>query len=525
MGNRRQPGQENRRRPAGALVDQRSPPLSAACALWQQGRRSDAVALFDDTMRRQPNNVQAYIVPARAYGQRYDFERMEESLEKLVRRAPHHPGVHHYIAETYGGLKLPQRATRSYEIAAALPGAGPPTWMELASLYERAHRLDEAEELIERAVRSGYNLPLVWLVRGRIARRQKRLADAESSYRTVIERAGPQVDWTCEAWSELALMKDAEGDYHGALDAIEQCKQLQRTREAAHREVSETGVRMFRQLVESLSKHKLSQWRDEAAGLPPVRTALLTGFPRSGTTLLEQVLDAHSDLVSSEERDFLGNEVVRTISQSRPTTALLEVLDSLSANQIGDERKRYFKSMEYLLGEPIAGRLHLDKNPAYNLVIPLLLRIFPEARLIIAIRDPRDVVLSCYLRYLPLNAVSVSFLDMHGTAEHYARDMAAWLKLRELVDAPWVQIRYEDVVADMPGQARRALEVLGLPWDERVLGYRQRLKEEKRVSSPSYEAVARPIHTQAIGRWQHYERLLAPVLKTLKPYLREFGYD
>jgi hypothetical protein len=230
-------------------------------------------------------------------------------------------------------------------------------------------------------------------------------------------------------------------------------------------------------------------------------------------------------LVSSEERDFLGNELLRTISQFRGATPLLEVLDDMTAEQIGAERRRYFASMEYLLGEAIGGRLHLDKNPAYNLVIPLVLRLLPETKLIIALRDPRDVVLSCYLRYLPLNAVSVSFLDIARTAARYALDMGAWLTARELIEAPWVQIRYEDVVADVAGEARRALETLGLPWDERVLGYRQRLTDDKRVSSPSYEAVAQPIYTQAIGRWRHYERLMAPALKTLEPYVRGFGYD
>src|SRR4051812_12765622 len=166
---------------AAAMVDQSSSALRAACGLWQKGRQSDAIALFLETMRQEPNNVQAYIVAARAYGERFQFERMDQTLQKLIERAPRHPGVHHYIGETYGALKLPERAAQSYERAANVPGAGPPTWMELASLFERSHRIDEAEELIERAVRSGYNLPLVWLVRGRIARRQKRLQDAESS--------------------------------------------------------------------------------------------------------------------------------------------------------------------------------------------------------------------------------------------------------------------------------------------------------------------------------------------------------
>jgi hypothetical protein len=168
--------------------------------------------------------------------------------------------------------------------------------------------------------------------------------------------------------------------------------------------------------------------------------------------------------------------------------------------------------------------MHLDKNPAYNLTIPLVLRFFPETRLIVALRDPRDVVLSCYLRYLPLNAVSVNFLDVERTAHRYALDMTAWLKYRELIEAPWCEIRYEDTVADAEKQARRALDTLSLPWDNQVLAYRQRLLETKRVTSPTYAAVAEPIYTRAMGRWKNYERLLEPAMKTLEPFIREFGY-
>jgi hypothetical protein len=204
---------------------------------------------------------------------------------------------------------------------------------------------------------------------------------------------------------------------------------------------------------------------------------------------------------------------------------LLDALDALPADQVSKQRDRYFRFMEYLLGEPIQDRMHLDKNPAYNLTIPLVLRFFPETRLIVALRDPRDVVLSCYLRYLPLNAVSVRFLDTKRTADRYALDMTAWLKYRELIDVPWCEIRYEDTVVDAEKQVRRALDTLSLPWDNQVLNYRQRLLNTKRVTSPTYAAVAEPIYTRAIGRWRNYERLLEPAMKTLEPFIREFGYS
>jgi hypothetical protein len=242
--------------------------------------------------------------------------------------------------------------------------------------------------------------------------------------------------------------------------------------------------------------------------------------------LLEQVLDAHPELVSSEERDFIGREIYYTATARRGNITLIEALDQLRSEEIEQYRQRYFAAMEYLLGEPIAGRMHLDKNPAYNLTIPLMQRIFPETRLIIALRDPRDVVLSCYLRYLPLNAVSVRFLDVARTAERYALDMSAWLKFREIVDVPWCEIRYEDTVADLESQARKALTTLGLEWDRRVLDYRNRLAQtQKHVTSPTYEAVAKPIYTHAVGRWKNYQRLLEPVFDTLAPFIREFGYE
>jgi tetratricopeptide (TPR) repeat protein len=506
------------------MVDAPSRRLQAARSLWSECRFNDAMELYEEAMRQEPNNVRTYVFAARAYAEKLDFDRMERTHEKLIRRAPRHPGVHHYIGETYGSLKLPDRAITSYERAAHLPGAGPPTWMELASLYERAHRLDEAEELIERAVRSGFAMPLVSLVRGRIQRRQKRLEEAEATFLSAIEKSPEDSEWACQAWGELALMRDARGDFEGAIEAIGRCKRIQKLREGPYFQASEKVHAQMRDLIDGITREHFQRWRLEIENLPTSRTALLTGFPRSGTTLLEQLLDAHPQLVSSEERDLIGREMFHSIAHRRGNTPLLEVIDELTPDEIAMQRRRYFAGMEYLLGEPIGERMHLDKNPAYNLTIPLVLRVCPETRLIVALRDPRDVVLSCYLRYLPVNNVSVRFLDVTRTAERYALDMSAWLKFRDLIEVPWCEVRYEDTVANAEGQARRALDILGLEWDNQVLNYRDRLRGAKKVTSPTYEAVAQPIYTRAIGRWKNYERLLEPAFATLEPFIREFGY-
>lgn len=513
------------RKTARPLVDQPSPQLLAAGRLLRDGRHQEAFDLFRQAVRQEPHNVQAYVRTARAYAKLFQFEKMEAMHEKLTARGPRHPGVHHYLGETYNLLKLPGKALASFQRAAGLPGAAAPTWLELASLCEQSHDLDRARELLDQAAQAGYDVPLMGLVRARLERRVGETTKAEATLRTVIEKFPDAGQWVCQAWGELALLKDQEEDYAGAIAAIDHCKELQRAKETPYLQASKKALDGMADLASRLTREDFDRWRNEAQDLPQLRLALLTGFPRSGTTLLEQLLDAHPDLVSSEERDFIGVELMRQVKSGQGAKPLSDVLNDLNLDQIAVGREQYLPAMEYLLGEAIGDRMHLDKNPAYNLLIPVVLRFFPETRLIIALRDPRDVVLSCYLRYLPLNAVSVQFLTVERTAELYARHMRAWLAYRERIETPWCEVRYENTVADAACEARRALDTLGLAWSDKVLNYRQRLGRERLVSSPTYEAVSQPITSRAIGRWRHYEQHLEPAFDKLEPLLRAFGYE
>ena len=252
---------------------------------------------------------------------------------------------------------------------------------------------------------------------------------------------------------------------------------------------------------------------------------MLTSFPRSGTTLLEQVLDAHPDLISSDEREAFARDIFPAMWMTPATrTPTVDALDRIPPERLARQRERYLDYMAAALNQSIGNRMHLDKNPPFTLLMPAILRLFPEMKLLIALRDPRDVVLSCFMQYLPLNTNSVWYLSLEEAAERYSIDMGAWRRLREVIPANWLEVRYEDLVADLPAQARRALGYLGLPWSPEILQYRERLKS-KPVSSPTYEAVSKPIYTSSIARWKHYERHFGPALDRLTPFVAAFGYS
>ena len=251
---------------------------------------------------------------------------------------------------------------------------------------------------------------------------------------------------------------------------------------------------------------------------------MLTSHPRSGTTLVEQVLDGHDELTSADEFDVFSEWIQAPIFRRfPPDTPLLAVLAQVPAAVRRQARATYWQQTEAIFDEPIGERMLLDKNPGMTISLPVVHWAFPETKLLIALRDPRDVVLSCFMQKLPLTPISANWLDMGNTAEYYARAMRTWLVVRELTPSPWLEFRYEDVVGDLAGNARRILDFLGLAWDEHVLQFHEHARA-KLVRSPTYADVTEPIYRESVGRWQHYARHLEPVLGRLAPFVTEFGY-
>jgi hypothetical protein len=198
-------------------------------------------------------------------------------------------------------------------------------------------------------------------------------------------------------------------------------------------------------------------------------------------------------------------------------------LAALSPSRCSGLRARYYKSLFRELEAPPAGKHLIDKNPAPTAVLPLWLRLFPASKVLIALRDPRDVVLSCYFQQLTLTPMNVDFLSFERAARHYAGVMDVWLRLRALGGFDWLETRYEDFAREVEKEGRRVTEFLGLSWQEsQARGHES--AQQKVVFSPTYSDVAKPIHQRAIGRWRHYQATLAPALDRLAPYCDTFGY-
>jgi hypothetical protein len=246
----------------------------------------------------------------------------------------------------------------------------------------------------------------------------------------------------------------------------------------------------------------------------------LVGFPRSGTTLLGQILDSHSSLVLIEEQAML-DLVIDKISNGEGKYP--DCLDNLSQDDIKELRGIYF-DCAHKYSSPQPGQVIIDKFPLHIVHVALIQKIFPKARYIFAQRHPCDAVLSCFMQSFTPNPAMANFFSLPRAARTYDLVMSLWDYNRDLFCPNSHVIRYEDVIDDFDIEIDQLLSFLGLEWESNVRNYAENARSKGRINTPSYHQVTEKIYTRSRYRWKRYTSELSPVMVTLDPWIDKFGY-
>ena len=507
----------------GAMMRLRQGALDA----WQRQDYPEYFKLMEQANRRDPANPAILLDMGGAYGKRYDYAAAERCFERAVRVSPSREDTLVMAGTQCRAFDRYEMARTYFERAVNEPKVSPDTYVKLAEIYERFRLLEAACGLVDRALHLDPACALASLVRARLDRLSGRAEEAERRLRPLLAQSGRDT-WSTRirGWYELGAVLDTQGRYDEAMAAFLEAKALILPNAAQHIAAQKLVHSRLKSVAEKLNAEMVGRWRAEGTALdPPCRLALLCGHPRSGTTLLEQVLDSHPDFVSAEETTVFLRESFGSLLGGLPAqTPMLEVLESASPGALRQARQNYADYMARFLGHPPDARMLIDKNPSLTGLVLGFVRVFPEAKVLVALRDPRDVCLSCFMQPLPLGQGSAIFLTLEGAVQEYASVMGLWRAAAPCLGSSFLEVRYEDVVADLEGVSRRAFEFLGAAWDERVLRFDQHART-KLVRSPTYAAVAKPISRGAVGRWRNYQKHLEPWLETLAPLVRAFGYE
>lgn len=471
------------------------------------GRTAQAVDALGQAIRVAPEMIEAAVNRATLLVALGRPDEAETACRQILARHADHPGA----MNTLGTALIRQgRYREAAEVFRQGVAAGhdPSLFnVNLASALEFANDLDGAQNAITAAMAARPDQPASLLMRGKIRLRQGAAQDALDD----LAKAEPGLPQAVDRITLLGLRGlacDKLKQWDDAFQAFNAANQLR----AAQPETRRHDGKRYQSLC-ALRRQQAEALPVPDADAPDDSPIFFVGFPRSGTTLLETILAAHPHAVTTGEHSPLAPLVEQLGNRSAA---------DLDATERAAMRHIFQTRTEQVVG-PLAGRRLVDKLPLNIINLGLIQALYPQAKVLVALRDPRDCVLSCYMQDFQLNDAMVNFLDLESTARTYHQVMATWLALRSNLSLAWMEYRYEDLVDGFDATLRAILDFTGLGWHEDILSYAQKASGRD-ISTPSYREVLRPVDRRAVARWRNYQTQIAPVMPLLAPYLRSFGY-
>ena len=409
-----------------------------------------------------------------------DIEGAERLLADWERWVPEDANLLADIGWTLTRLTRAEEAGRALEAAARAMPNNTRVDLRRAAFHERTNRVDEANALLSRIPqdaidRAGLRSDALTL-RADLAMRTEDFATARRLYEELVADPG-MVRRDPQLPSQLARVCDRLGDTVAAMDWLSRGRALHiaQLRERAP-QVFDEGADPLRIIRRPVTPAEHSAWQPLPSPTAAESPVFVVGFPRSGTTMLETMLDAHPDLAGMDERAFVQDLIDAMAKDGYRYPDDLGRLDA----EAGAKLRALYRDLVTTRARIAPGKRVVDKNPLNIMRLPLIARLFPQSPIILALRHPCDVVLSNYMQTFRSPAYVALTATIESTARGYADTFAFWLDQAAVLAPRVLELRYEDVVE--------------------------------------------PVNRKGVGRWERYRDSLEPAIPLLRPYIERWNY-
>jgi tetratricopeptide (TPR) repeat protein len=444
------------------------------------------------------------------------------TYRKALLIQPHNPAIHCQLGELLREKRLYDEALHAYQAAIDIEEHYVPAYVMRTTLLIHMNRITEAEATLFHAREVGVSeqsllLPYVFL-----HTQQGNFSQAETFLRGALNKKNvPEHQALFQ--HHLGNLLEKQGFYDSAFDYYLASKtSFMQTRNVAHLDATQpyATVEAYEQW---LKEHKPSapikrRFEDNV----PTPTFLI-GFPQSGIGLAEQILFTHSGIIATQNAPIIDDMFHHAMRILGRPISLPESLTVLTDEAILQLRHYYAERLYALLGKSAARQHIVDKNPLNIIHLPLISRLFPDAKIIMLVRDPRDVCINCMSHLFPSSNIALSYTNLDATTALYARVMGLYLQYKSLLPLHITEIRYESMVQDVKPHAKQLVNLTGVAWEEDIVHYYEDVKNT-RIDSPMETSIFQPVYNREVGRWRHFSRQLLPYLNRLEGCLREWGY-
>jgi tetratricopeptide (TPR) repeat protein len=531
--------------------------LSAVQSAAQRGAHEEAAVMAQAALAGGLEHPLLFNVAALNLEMQGRVEEAEQLLQRAVAMAPGDLGSRNALGLCLLRLDRPEEALAQFDAILALNSALPFAHVsrgnasfalgavgDAEASYRRALSLDpnhgialaglariaisrgahrEARELAEKALAAlpGFPDAVMSLASAELGEREVNRAEVRLRALLTDNRLAPVE--RAYATGLLGDVLDAKSLPDEAFAAYSSCNQQLQHIYAPRFSAGPSALEYARALIhyfERLPAHAAGTHEvPRAAPGEPSNHVFLLGFPRSGTTLLEVVLEGHPDVVSLEENELLL-EGVREFMRG---PSGLDRLMRAGSGSLAPLRAAYWQLVAKA-GIDTTGKVFVDKHPLNTLKLPLIARLFPRAKILFACRDPRDVVLSCFRHRFQMSAPIYEMLSLQGAASYYDAVMALAVCLTTALKLDMCLVRHEDVVTEFTREMKRVCAYLDLEWAPAMGDFALRT-QTRAVLTPSTAQLVRGLNTEGLGQWRRYQAELEPVLPLLEPWVKRFFYD
>jgi Flp pilus assembly protein TadD len=474
-----------------------------ALLLHYRQQTTEAEAMCRAAIDINPTYVPAQIELGELLHLRADFTGAESAFRAASQADPSSEAAFANLGASLEALGRFDEADQAYQRVLELAPNSAPAHFAVGRRAQEGGDSEAAARSFRRAIATEPKLTAAYL---NLSSLPQGLSEAERAHIAAL-LDGPALldDDRCNLFYALALAAEREREWEQAWHWAELANELDHKRTA----FSESGNLEFVNRTMSLfTTERLASLPQGSQSEKPV---FILGMPRSGTTLVEQIVSSHPWAAAGGELVEIVNIVneLPALCADRPYPECVAVLDHAQVQALAD---RYLGRLERV--DPRSARV-TDKLPFNFRHLGLIHVLFPKARIIHCRRDPRDIAISCYFTkfHRPIS-FATSLFELGTYLRHYERLMSHW---RRVLPCPMLEVQYEDLVSKPGLHVRRIIDFCALPWDERCLNFHEGVR---RVRTASVNQVRRPIYSSSVGRWKCYAKHLLPLFAELEGKLQ-----
>ena len=521
---------------------------SLGIAYLRSARIKSAAESFHNAVRYDPEFAQGWFNLGIVYENRQRLPEAAGYYKKATLLNPAYHQAFSSLAKVLWELRMPDQVAEYFEKALAIEEGYLPAHLGLMHFLEQSNRREKLRDAVTRARRVLGSHFMVRLYEGILTDIDGEHEEAKALLEAITIE--PADAWTRYGertrLARLTHICDRLKDTAAAFQYAQSANDLSR-------EISDgKGIdkAKFLQFVENrrcyFTAGNVNLWPDitpEFRGQSKISGEILTptsefdrnftltpgidnpvfiiGFPRSGTTLLDTLLRGHPSIEVAEET---GAVPAMANKLSGESDERLETLAGLSDRDIEGLRRTYFDALARH-AKPDSGVTLIDRFALNIIYAGEIYRVFPQARFVLLLRHPADCVLSCFLQTFYETSANASFFTLGDSAHLYDQVFGLWRQYNDLLQLNVLQVKYEDLVADVETTCRRIPEYLGLPWHPDILEHEQTARDRSFIGTASYNQVTRPLYSEATNRRQRYRNEMQSVLPVLEPWIRYFEYE